>query len=382
MFVLFKAGQTFTNGIFNSCDILVAGSKILKIGNISEKSLLNINIEVEIIDCTNLLIIPGFIDSQSHLAGGSGEVGFLSQPPRVLIEECVRGGITTTVGCIGVDTYTKTMSNLFASVRAFREAGLNAFAYSGGYEIPPRTLTQNLSTDILYVKEIIGSGEVAIADRRAPEPSADHLARVVIDSYVAGLLTNKAGVTRIHVGGGERRLQTIREMMQKHEIQYDSLYFTHMDRSKTLLQEGIELANRGSFIDFDIHENNLQNWYKYYLEQNGPVKQLSFSTDAGLSSPSELWHEMRKCCLQHDCSLEKLLPHVTSVPAKALKLYEKGIIAEGKDADVVVIDSSNFEIRHVFTNGKFFLKDAVIQYSDQAYTKRRRSDWYGIRTNE
>lgn len=367
------------DGHFVAGDILTAGEKIVKIGNVSERTLLSAHLEGEVIDCSDLYVSPGFIDSQSHMAGGSGENGFLSQPPRILIEECVRGGITTVVGCIGVDTYTKTMSNLFASVRAFREAGLTAYAYSGGYELPPKTLTQSLSTDILYVDEIIGAGEVAVADRRAPEPTPDQLARVVIDSYVAGLLTKKAGVTRIHVGDGERKLKTISQMCNRHVINFESMYFTHMDRSRALVQEGIELARKGSYLDFDIHENDLQTWYKYYLEEGGPIEQLSFSTDAGVAGPVELWNEINKCCRDFDCTLEQLLPHVTSIPAKALKLTNKGYLVEGGDADIVTIDKKDFEIRHVFSQGKFFIKKNDFQHLDQPFTNRRKCDWYGIR---
>lgn len=380
MLVLFKGGQAYVNDRFETCDILIGGGKIIKVGKISEYALSHTHLEVEVINCNKLLLLPGLIDSQAHMAGGSGEAGFLSQPPRVLIEECIRGGITSIVGCIGVDTYTKTMSNLFASVRAFKEAGLNAYAYSGGYEIPPKTLTQNLSTDILYVEEIIGAGEVAIADHRAPEPTADQLARVVVDSYVAGTLTKKCGVTRIHVGPGERKLQTVREMTERHEIKFDSLYFTHMDRSRSLVVEGVEIAKKGSFVDFDIHENDLQTWYKFYLAEGGPPEQMSFSTDAGVASPVELWREISKCCLEHECSLERLLQHVTTVPAKVLKLNSKGSLLEGCDADIIAVDEKHLDIRHVFANGKFFLKEDRFQFIDQPFTLRRKSDWYGLRT--
>ena len=380
MLILFKNGSAFINNRFQICDILVGGGKILKAGRISESSLLHTHLELEILDCKDRYIVPGFIDSQAHMAGGSGEAGFLSQPPRVVIEECIRGGITSIVGCIGVDTYTKTMSNLFASVRAFREAGLSAYAYSGGYELPPKTLTQNLSTDILYVEEIIGAGEVAIADHRAAEPTADQLARIVVDAYVAGTLTKKAGVTRVHVGPAERKLQTAREIFERHSIHYDSLYFTHMDRSRALVVEGIEFAKKGSFLDFDIHENDLHTWYKFYLEEGGLPEQLSFSTDAGVSTPTELWREIQKCCIDSECKLEQLLPHITSIPAKALKLNTKGTIFEGCDADLVTVDKKDLEIRDVIANGKFFMKDETFQFVDQPFTIRRKSDWYGYRS--
>ncbi len=56
-----------------------------------------------------------------------------------------------------------------------------------------------------------------------------------------------------------------------------------------------------------------------YKDLDGPLNRLSFSSDAGVSSPTELWTEIRKCVLHHGVSFESILPHVTSVPAKVLK---------------------------------------------------------------
>ncbi len=165
-----------------------------------------------------------------------------------MIEECIRGGITTAIGTIGVDTTTKTMTSLFGSVRAFREAGISAYAFTGGYEIPPQTITGNVRSDIIFIDEIIGAGKIAISDRRAPEPTPDALARVVIDAYVGGFMTHKAGVTRVHVGEGRRRLKTLREMCEHHEIQYECLYITHLEKSSQLVEEGPSLQEKEAML--------------------------------------------------------------------------------------------------------------------------------------
>lgn len=379
MLVLFKNGEVFTEGQFHQTDLLVCGGKVEKVGPVDESFLKNSGLDVDVINCQNKLIIPGLIDSQIHLAGGSGENGFLSQPPRILIEECIVGGITTTIGTIGTDATTKTMSNLIASVKAFKEAGLSSYAYTGGYGIPPATITGNVRDDMIYVDEIIGLGEVAISDRRVPEPTPDELARVLVDAYVGGTLTNKAGVSRIHVGAGKRRLQVIYEAAERNEIQFDHLYFTHMDRSRNLLADGVAITRKGSYIDLDIHERELGSWYKHYLELDGPLDRLSFSTDAGACGPNELWGEIQICALKHEYKLEQLIPHVTSVPAQVLKLSRKGHLREGSDADLIVTDRKDLNIHHVMANGQFFYRDNKFQYADQLYTARRKADWYGLR---
>lgn len=379
MFKVFKNGNVYLGDQFEKTDFLVAGSKIVKIGPVDSQDVRALGVETETVDCTGMYVLPGLIDSQICMVGGSGESGFLSQPPRITIDECIRGGITTTVGAIGVDTLTKTMANLFSCVRAFRDAGLSSYAYSGGYEIPPRTLTGDLRQDIYFVDEIIGAGEISIADRRAPEPAVDALARVVIDAYTSGLMTGKAGVTRLHVGEGKKRLSTAFQIMEDHEIIPESLYFTHMERSKELLKEGITAAKKGCYVDFDIQERDLEVWYKLYREHGGRPDRLSFSTDAGAISPAELWLEIRKCVLEHKLPLEETLRHVTTVPAEALKLKAKGRIEVGYDADIVVTTQSDLEIRHVLANGRFFMYDRDFKYCDQPYTSRRKLDWYGIR---
>ncbi len=378
MLTLIKNAEVFLGKNFEKTDLVFGGKTIIQIGKFDEKLAVQAGLEVTVIDCSGYFVCPGLIDSQICLVGGSGEDGFLSQPPRILIEECVRGGITTAIGSIGVDTSTKTMGNLLACVKALKEAGLTSLCYTGGYDTPIKPLTESVRTDLIYIEEIIGAGEVAIADRRVPEPYKHFLARTIVDAYVGGILTGKAGVTRIHVGEGRRRLQTIRDVAEHNEIQFDRLYFTNIERSKELVKEGIEFARMGSFVDFDLHERDLEVWYKEYIDEGGPLEQLSFSSDAGVCSPEELWLEIKKCALNHDLELTRLLPHVTEIPARALKLKQKGILKIGNDADLFIMDKKDLNIKHVIANGKFFIKDEILIRTDVAHTKRRKMDWYGF----
>jgi beta-aspartyl-dipeptidase (metallo-type) len=379
MLTLIKNGEVFLGKEFEKVDLVFGGKTILQIGKFDEALAVQAGLEVTIVDCKDCYVCPGFIDSQICLVGGSGEDGFLSQPPRILIEECVRGGITTAIGSIGVDTSTKTMGNLLACVKAFKEAGLTSLCYTGGYDTPIKPLNESVRTDLIYIEEIIGAGEVAIADRRVPEPYKHFLARTIVDAYVGGILTGKAGVTRIHVGEGRRRLQTIRDVAEHNEIQFDKLYFTHIERSKELIKEGIEFAKLGSFLDFDLHDRDLEIWYKEYQEAGGPLGQLSFSSDAGICSPEELWLEIKKCALKHNLEFKNLLPHVTEVPARALKLKQKGALKIGNDADIFIMTKKDLDIKHLICNGKFFIKDENLIRTDVAHTSRRKMDWYGFK---
>ena len=102
---------------------------------------------------------------------GAGKRGFSSQTPEIFLREIATAGVTTVVGCLGVDTTTKTMPGLLARAKALSEEGLTAFIWSGG-RVPPTTITGSLRDDLIFIDEVIGAGEVAISDNRATEPTA------------------------------------------------------------------------------------------------------------------------------------------------------------------------------------------------------------------
>ncbi|WII70736.1 amidohydrolase family protein [Bdellovibrio sp. 22V] len=378
MMTYLENGHIFVEGAFKKANLLIARSKIERIGNVSVQTL--DELQVEVLDCSGCYIIPGLIDPHLHLTGGSGERGgFSSQSLGILVSECVEGGVTTLVGTIGVDTTTKTMPELIAKAKAFNDIGLNAFCYTGGYDCPPRTITDSVRNDIIYIPEVIGVGELAIADRRAPEPELRDLARAVVDAYVGGMLANKPGIAHIHVGPGQRRLQTIRDLMEQHEVIPAKIYMTHIGRSQALVEEAIDLAKKGCFIDFDLWERDFCYWYKIYKDLGGPLSQVTVSSDAGIGKPSELWEELRSGVLQHGLSLEELIPHFTSHPARALELSQKGRILVGCDADLAIFDVKELAMKHVISRGQIFVKDGKYITGEDFRISRRGFDIYGIR---
>src|SRR5205085_1676470 len=125
------------------------------------------------------IVAPGFIDPHEHLLGGSGEKGFSTQTPELSATEIIEAGITTVVGCLGVDTTMKTMPGLLAKAKALNEEGLNAYLWTGGYDVPPTTISGTARKDIMFIKEIIGTGEIAISDERSTDHVPHELARLV-----------------------------------------------------------------------------------------------------------------------------------------------------------------------------------------------------------
>src|SRR6478735_5087838 len=62
-----------------------------------------------------------------------------------------------------------------ATLYALREEGLGAYGYSGGYHVPPATLTGSVRGDLVFIEALIGVGEVAISDHRSSQPTCDEL---------------------------------------------------------------------------------------------------------------------------------------------------------------------------------------------------------------
>src|SRR5918993_4704980 len=176
MITLIAGGEVYAPEPLGRRDLLAVGGKIARVGTVDRRAIDHLGIPYDVIDAVGCVVTPGLIDPHQHLIGGSGESGFHMQTPEIRISELVSAGITTVVGCLGVDTTTRTMAALIARVKAIEHYGLTAYAYSGGYNVPPSTLTGSIRNDILFVDAVIGAGEIAISDRRSTAPSASELA--------------------------------------------------------------------------------------------------------------------------------------------------------------------------------------------------------------
>lgn len=352
MLTLIENGDLYAPAPLGRQSLLLLNDRIAALGKIDSRQLATLPVEVLVIDATGCIVTPGFIDPHEHLLGGSGETSFHSQTPEIFLSEIVTAGITTVVGCLGTDTVTKTMPGLLARAKALREEGITAYIYSGGYNVPPVTLTGSVQTDLILVEEVIGAGEIAIADARATQPSLPELARLVSEAYVGGTLSGKAGLTHFHVGDGNERLKMLRALLRHYPIKAEFLYPTHVERNEALMREAIALTRHGAFVDIDTMEEDLAQWLRFYLDHDGNPKQLTISSDAAISSPATLLEQFRDCVLRHGFALEQVLAILTANTSRALQLSKKGRLERQLDADVLVLHKDSLELREVFARGK------------------------------
>jgi beta-aspartyl-dipeptidase (metallo-type) len=380
MLTLIKNGQVYDPRPLGQTSILLLDGKIGRIGDTDQSALEGLDMEVRVIDAEGCIVTPGLIDPHEHLLGGSGEDGFSTQSPEITVSEIVSAGITTVVGCLGVDTTMKTLPGLLAKVKGLCEEGLTARMWTGGYNIPPTTLTGSVRNDILYIAEVIGCGEVAISDERSTEPDPRELARVVNDAHVGGKLSGKAGVTHFHVGDTERRLQCLREITDRSRFHTcpEWLYATHVQRNEELLLEAIDLAHQGVYLDFDVVERDLAKWLTFYCEHGGPSDRLTVSSDASQSSPGTLFDQLRSCVVEHGFELAHILPFFTSNTARILQLRSKGTLEPDKDGDLLVLDPETLEIREVIARGKSMVSNGKVQVEENFLKdSERRIELYG-----
>ncbi len=359
MLTLIENGELYSPRPEGEQSILLAGRQIHKIGPVNREKLAGSGLDFEVIDASGCLVLPGLVDTHSHIAGGGGEQSFRSRQPEISIEELTGGGITTVVGCLGTDTVTRSLSTLLATARKLIEQGVTVYIYSGGFPVPTPTFTGSVVNDIVIIDRVVGIGEIAISDVRSTEPILNELLRIVSESYIGGTLSGKAGITNFHTGTGKRRLGLLHEMLDNYDITPECLYPSHVNRTFELLDDAIALSIKGSFVDMDTTEKGLGKFLHYYREKGGDPTKLTVSSDSHTvgANPQKHFEEFRDCILKQDLDLAEILPYFTLNPANVLKLPNKGRLEEKADADLLILNKANLEIVQVIAGGQPLVKN-------------------------
>jgi len=182
MLTILQKGEVFSPQPLGVKDILMVGSKIAAV---SKPGLLSIKgVDVEKIDASGKYIFPGFIDSHVHILGGGGEGGPSSRAPEIILKDIITSGVTTVIGCLGTDAITRHMSSLLAKARGLEEEGITTYIFSGSYEIPVKTISGSIRSDLVIIDKVIGAGEIAISDHRSSQPSFEEFARLAAECRV------------------------------------------------------------------------------------------------------------------------------------------------------------------------------------------------------
>ena len=356
--------------------LVVGGERVLWIG--TERPAIPDALLADVVDLRGARLVPGLIDAHVHLTGGGGEAGARTRVPPVPLSRYTRGGVTTVVGVLGTDDFTRTPGGLAATARGLVEEGLSAWCHTGGYHVPPATITGSVRGDIVHVDRVIGVGEVAISDHRSSQPTYDELVKLAGEAHVAGLMSGKAGVVHLHVGDGLRGLALVRDALDRSEVPARVFNPTHVNRRRALFDEAVAVARRGCTIDVtafppagaDADEYSAEESLARYWASGAPRDRITVSSDGGGSLPvfdaqghmtrmevgdvGALAGTLRRL-LARGVPLGQALPPFTSNVAALLRLPRKGVVAPGADADFVVLDAGG-AVRDVMARGAWHVR--------------------------
>lgn len=356
---------------------MVAGGKVVYIGD--DEPTLGTSVGAELLDLDGAVVVPGFIDAHTHITGGGGEAGFATRVPPVPLSQFTRAGVTTAVGLLGTDDISRNTESLIAQVYALREEGLSAYCYTGGYHVPPTTLTGSVQSDIVFVEPVVGVGELAISDHRSSQPTLTELVKIAAQAHVARLMTGKAGILHLHLGDGERGLELVRQALATAEIPTRTYNPTHINRRRELFDEACDLAKQGCWVDVTAFETGPVGYEPAeallrYMQQDLPQDKLTISSDGGGCLPdfdeqgnmtkmgfassiamTEVFYQL----VDEGIKLPQLLPFFTSNVAELMNFAHKGRVTVGGDADLLVLDESQ-RINHVMAQGQWHVLDKQI----------------------
>jgi beta-aspartyl-dipeptidase (metallo-type) len=357
-------------------DVLIAGGSVVAVApGITPPG----GVEVDVVDGRGLLALPGLIDGHVHIAGAGGEGGPATRTPELRLGQLVAGGITTVIGALGADGFTRSVEALLMKAKALRAEGVSCWIYTGAYQVPTPTLLGDVGRDLALIEEVIGVGEVAVADHRSSGPTADELVRIAAHARVGGMLGGKAGIVNLHLGDAAHPFALVREAVRRSELLPTQFVPTHCNRSAAVFAEALEWGRDG-YVDltasaypyFPDEEVKPATAVRRLLEAGVPLAHITMSSDgcgslptfdaAGelvrleVGEPASILRELADTVREEGLPLDQAVRVVSTNVAAVLKLPGKGRVAAGCDADLAVLDAE-LRLRHVIAGGQWLLRD-------------------------
>ena len=361
---LLRVGRILTPAPCDARELLIAGGRIAALGTgLSVPG----DWPLRVVEAPDLTAVPGFIDQHVHVTGGGGEGGCATRCPPITVAAIAAVGLTTVVGVLGTDCISRSPADLLAAVRGLRESGLSAYMYTGGYRVPPPTLTGDVQRDLAWVPEVLGVGEIALSDHRSSQPSLAEIARLVSEARVGGMLAGKRGICHFHLGDGARGLELLSRLLAETEIPAQQVIPTHVNRRAGLLDEAAAYARRfGACVDVTAFDDvdpdsdapddiTASEAVRRLLAAGVPPASLTISSDCNGSLPAfnargrlsslrvatnaAFLADWRRIVQDDILPLEAALDLVAGNVARVLGLHDrKGRLAPGFDADITLLD--------------------------------------------
>ncbi|MCE8033633.1 MAG: beta-aspartyl-peptidase [Halomonas sp.] len=376
MLTLLKNAQLYAPTSMGLCHLLLADRRIAAVVS-AEREAPALGMAVDEIDLEGRRVIPGLVDPLVHFIGGGGEGGFGTRTAELTLDDALASGVTTLVGALGTDALTRTPANLLGKARELAAGGLTTYCYTGSYQLPPVTLTGSVGSDILFIPEFIGVGEVAISDHRGSQPSPFELARLASEARTAGMLAGKSGIVFIHTGDAPSHLEPLRAASRDSAIPLAQFLPTHINRTAELFEDGLRFAREGGRIDFTTSttaellaggEVPASEAVARALHARVEPSRITLSSDANASLPrfdaerrfvglepgrlSSPFEVLGECIDEHGIAWETAIGVASTHAADALGLSTKGRLAPGHDADLLILAEGEWSIDEVWALGR------------------------------
>jgi beta-aspartyl-dipeptidase (metallo-type) len=374
--ILFRGCRVYAPEFMGEKDVLVAGDKIIALADRIQPMA---GVDTEVVEAKTLRLLPGLIDSHVHIAGAGGEGGPATRTPEMRLLDMLEGGITTVIGCLGTDGLTRSVESVLMKAKGLRQEGVSAWLYTGAYQVPPPSILGDIGRDIALIEEIIGVGEIAVADHRSSSPTLDELIRLAKQARVGGMIGGKAGIVNIHLGDAPEPFSLLYGAVEKSELQFSQFLPTHCNRSRAVF-DAAKIYGRKGYVDltassypyYPDEEVKASHCLRELLDASVPLEHITISSDGCGSlptfdekgnlqklesgKPKAIFKELIDAVRQEKLPLEKALRTVTANVASILKLAGKGRIAPGMDADLLLLDE-NDQISSLLARGKWLIKN-------------------------
>lgn len=370
-FTVIRGGDVYAPDHIGVKDVLLVGERVVLI---RERVDVPQSLGVSVIDASGGLVVPGFIDPHVHVLGGGGEGGPATRVPEVSLTDLTLAGVTTVVGVLGTDNVSRSAEALLAKTKGLRLEGVSAYMYTGSFHLPPATITGSVKRDVALIEEVIGV-KTAISDHRGSQMSVHELARLSSEARFGGMLGGKAGIVHVHLGGGPEGLGPVNEVIERGNIPIGQFLPTHVSRSPSLLEQGIDLVRRGGSIDLNPSrdESRTLSVVETLRDAGVDLTRVTFSSDGngtqcrfneegelvgyGIGEVSTLGEAFRAIVGSGTLPLTEALRLFTSNPADILGLSDrKGRIGEGMDADILILDG-DLNVDDVFARGRLMVDE-------------------------
>lgn len=379
---LIKGGKVFTPEEIGGQDLLIINDKVVRIDRGLSISF-SLDSETEVYDAKDKIVCPGIIDSHLHLIGGGGGAGFISRVKEIFIEDIVRFGVTTVVGCLGIDHISKSAKTLLIKANALESAGISSYMFTGSWVFPPITVTGSVEGDLVFIDKIIGV-KLAVGEPSSAHPDKKELKNLIGEIRRASQFSSKAGILHVHLGPHSREwVELFREILAETKIPPSKIIFTHANRSQEMLHLTSEYTHQGGGIDLTASLNPIERpgsiraseAFKIMLEKGISLERVTLTSDGNASRVlpdggmihvglEPLLSELKALVMEQKVSLTSALKLVTTNPAQLYQLDKtKGSLAPGKEADLMIMND-RFEISDVMSKGNWLMKQGVVLVKD------------------